>query len=203
MMTLRALHGLDEVRQLAPTWNELLARSASNSLFLTWEWICTWLEVYGSDFEPLVLVAEEQGEPRGIAPLMIRRGASAVAQLSRTLMFIGQEVDVAPDYLDFIVAPGLEPSVVPRFVGELTDRFGDRWDFIDLAAHLQSSPNRPHLRRSLWQAGIELRVVGEELAPYSELPGSWDEFLARGAAAFASSTRTSSTGCSGPERCAT
>src|SRR5438874_13150382 len=37
-------------------WDELLARSASDTVFLTWDWLRTWYEVYGAEVEHCVVL---------------------------------------------------------------------------------------------------------------------------------------------------
>jgi CelD/BcsL family acetyltransferase involved in cellulose biosynthesis len=167
----------EEIAGLGRFWNRLLSSSGSDGLFLTWEWVSTWLQVFGGQFEPLLLIAEEDRQPCGIAPLMIRRGTNPLSQLSRTLMFIGQEVDVTPDYLDLIVPRGQEWRVVPPLVRTLTTRLAHRWDFVDLDSQLRSSPTRRPLLHGFGEAGIELDVIGEDVSPYVELPSSWEAFL--------------------------
>src|ERR1044071_4898076 len=100
MITVQTIQDIAELRRLGPAWNALLARSGSDCIFLTWEWISTWWEIFGASHRLLVLVAREGGELRGIAPLMIGRSRRHNrSPLLRRLMFIGQDSDVYPEYL--------------------------------------------------------------------------------------------------------
>src|SRR5215207_1935799 len=81
-------------RKLEPEWNALLQQSQSNCIFLTWEWISTWWEIFGADFEMRVLTSHDpSGKLRGIAPLMIGREQASFARNFRCLMIIGQRGD--------------------------------------------------------------------------------------------------------------
>ena len=64
-------HRSNEWASVAPIWRELAARSGA-SFFLTSEWVETWLEVFGEQLDPRLLVFVEAGEPVG-ACLLVRR----------------------------------------------------------------------------------------------------------------------------------
>ncbi len=84
-------------------WNSLLARSEINTIFLTWQWINCWWDVLGGDSELLLLVAKEDGEIVGIAPLMISRKVVRFISTGET------------DYCDFIVADEKKTDVLTAF----------------------------------------------------------------------------------------
>ena len=54
---------------LAEEWNDLLKRSAFDTLFLTWEWQRTWWEHLGEGDLFLIAMRDDQGRMAGIAPL--------------------------------------------------------------------------------------------------------------------------------------
>src|ERR1035437_3386497 len=99
---------------LKPAWNALLRESASNTIFLTWEWAAAWWLAYGTSGELRILAAFDQdGVLRGIAPMrsqIQRRYGQSVAAIS----FIGDGSNDS-DYLDFIIAPGYEEAVMKAF----------------------------------------------------------------------------------------
>lgn len=59
----------DEWSKLRHEWNELLCKSRAKSLFLTWQWLDTWLQVRKQEPELLVVcVRGARGELLGLAP---------------------------------------------------------------------------------------------------------------------------------------
>jgi len=42
----RIIRTTEELRTLEAGWDALLAKSVHDSLFLTWDWVSTWAEVY-------------------------------------------------------------------------------------------------------------------------------------------------------------
>src|SRR6266849_2732849 len=86
-------------------WDDLLARSGSDTVFLTWDWLRTWYEVYGAEVEPCVVLVREHGRLVAAAPLKIeerRRYGLRVRQLE----YIGTGRAVCPDFLDFVSEAG-------------------------------------------------------------------------------------------------
>ena len=173
MLTIELIKDRGHLQSLADGWNRLLQASGSDCVFLTWEWIASWWEVYGDGFELLVLVARERNELCGIAPLMVKR----VGRLFRSLMFIGQDVDVTPEYLDLIVARGREDEVGAALCRHLVGPLGRRWDHLALERILDDSPNRPVIERTLGELGLELEPCPMVDSPYAQLGASLEALL--------------------------
>jgi hypothetical protein len=62
----------ERFRALESEYVALLQRSSANSVFLTWEWLSTWMDVFGSNAKPFViLVRDEADRLLAAAPLKI------------------------------------------------------------------------------------------------------------------------------------
>jgi CelD/BcsL family acetyltransferase involved in cellulose biosynthesis len=92
-------------------------------------------------------------------------------------MFIGQDGDVTPEYLDFFVEREREPEVVPALCDYLAGKLRWRWDHVVLEKTLRSSPCLPHIDLTLRRRGVRLNEVAEAACPYAELPDTWDGYL--------------------------
>ena len=74
MFQTHVLTDSNQIIDLKGEWNQLLQRSHTNTIFLTWEWIYTWWEVFGKEGELfLITVRNKGGELIGIAPFFIRK----------------------------------------------------------------------------------------------------------------------------------
>jgi hypothetical protein len=107
----QVLVSADDAWCLGEAWDALLARSASNVLYLTRAFQVLWWQTLGMG-RPCVIVGGD-AEPHFIAPLYI---CDAV-DLGRTVRLIGG-TEVA-DYLDVIAAPG---DVLRNAVSAAADR---------------------------------------------------------------------------------
>lgn len=138
-------------------WNDLVERSATNTVFQTLEWHRSWWRAFGSEAQSLVLLAEVAGKIVGIAPLMLSV-QRILGRKRRVVEFIGTH---AADYSDFIVEPA-QRKAVSLMLEWLIDR-PDRWDLLHLVNIAEASPLREVLPQMFRQRGYaaELRRLYE------------------------------------------
>lgn len=169
---------------LGDHWDALLKNSAADAVFLCWDWLDTWVKVYGSGGELVILVAEDSsGAPAGIAPMMLDRGKGIAGRWIRRLMLLGQKADTASEYLDWIIARGRESEIGDAFARYILGDMSGEWDLLWFDSMLATSPTIETLRRHL---GGKLAVKELSTAPYVTLAATWDEFLASKRAKFRS-----------------
>jgi CelD/BcsL family acetyltransferase involved in cellulose biosynthesis len=180
MLEISCIEDRTRLSELASEWNPLLQRSRSDSIFMTWEFMDTWWDVYGERFSPLVLVARDRDRVCGVAPLMVSRGEGPVGSQLRCLEYCGQGTDVTPEHMDFFVQPGREDEITTAFCHHLLRDKRSRWDWLNLKFMLTSSPNFQSLLRAFKRAGIRLEVTEELPCPFVQTQDmTWPEFLAR------------------------
>jgi CelD/BcsL family acetyltransferase involved in cellulose biosynthesis len=155
---------------LAGEWDDLLHRSAANTIFLTLEYQRTWWQHLGEG-EVLILAVRNDGELVGIAPLL----ATIDSQGQQALRIIGC-VEVA-DYLDFIVAQGWEEKVYATLVDYLASLRVPAWDLLDLCNIHQDSPTLKILPGLAEAHGWRASTARDDVCPIVRLPGTWEEYL--------------------------
>jgi hypothetical protein len=127
----------EEVQNLSGRWNPLLVQSASNTIFLTWEWIHAWWN-YASNHRPLVLIAWEGNSLQGISPLSLINFFQNRAWLK--LFGDGREVS---KYLDLIATYARAKEVAASLVQSIESerfRFGRFPMILDLVAMSSERP---------------------------------------------------------------
>lgn len=72
-LTVRMVTDSKEFESMREVWNELLAKSSDNNIYLTWEWLFTWWKCYGENKKLSILLIEEGDRIAGIVPLMQSR----------------------------------------------------------------------------------------------------------------------------------
>jgi CelD/BcsL family acetyltransferase involved in cellulose biosynthesis len=173
VLTARIWERWDDVATLEPGWNPLLAQSASDTVFLTWEWMTSWWHAYSNARRPMVISFERSGEVVGLAPLCRQRISRYGVIRHDAVAFIGDGT-ADSDYLDLIVRTGEEGAVAECLAGTLASLgFGAVAFLNDVPG---SSPNLAPLARALrtrnWSWRAEPVACAEAL-----LPESWDLFL--------------------------
>jgi len=176
MREIEVIRDADRLGALGSEWDDLLARSAADTVFLTWDWLWTWWEVYGDGTRPCVALVREAGRLVAAAPckIEVRRHYGLTF---RQLEFIGTGRAVWPDFLDFVIERGREAELAPALVDALARERG--WDKLALTDMLETSPVRAPLTAALRAAGLRPRSENGTVCPYLRLPPTWAELEAR------------------------
>ncbi|HEX5314269.1 MAG TPA: GNAT family N-acetyltransferase [Gammaproteobacteria bacterium] len=165
----------EALASLRDPWSELLRASASNGIFLTWEWLVHWWQQLGHVRGRLrVLVVRRAGRIIAIAPLIERERQPGRLWPFRTLEFMGMG-SVGSDYLDFLVRAGEEAPAVAA----LTDRLARERTVFEFRRVAAGSPMVLRVARRLEERGWTVTEGVEEACPYVRLEGhDWESYLA-------------------------
>lgn len=150
-------------------WNGLLARSATDVPFLTWQFQTTWSAILADGPVRLLGVQDGAGEWVGALPLY-----EAPTPAGAALRLVGG-VEVA-DYLDALAVRGREEEVWKALLAALTTSGPRRLDLRPVPA---GSPTPARLAALAPAVGWTCRVEPEDRCPVIELPATWDEYLLR------------------------
>lgn len=155
---------------LRPEWNDLLARSAANGPFLTWEWLHTWWAHLRGSRSLRILTVRDGGELVAIAPFAL--GSARVPWLSR-LELLGTGY-AGSDYLDLIVRRDREAEGV--------NAIGDWIAAQKLSLHLDHLPTHSvasQLVRPASSRGWTAIANASGICPFIPIAGhTWDSYLA-------------------------
>ncbi len=158
--------------QLKAEWNDLLHRSVSDTLFLTWEWQSTWWEHLGVGELRIISVREDDNTLIGIAPLFEETWNDGTQSLS----LIGC-VDVS-DYLDIIAARGRQERVYAALLDTLLRADFPAWNGgLHLCTLPETSPTNAQLKAMAEARGLVTAWQLHDVSPVIDLPATWDAYL--------------------------
>lgn len=161
---------------LAGEWNDLLARSRFDTLFLSHEWQTTWWQQLGEgELWIVALRRRDDGRLVGIAPLyrLLHQNGKWAGQ--QVLHLVGcTEVS---DYLDLIIEAGQEEAVYESLCHWLHSPDAPEWDVLDLCNLPEASLSYQTLPLVVRSAGHRVEVTQEDTAPFIPLPLRYDEYL--------------------------
>jgi CelD/BcsL family acetyltransferase involved in cellulose biosynthesis len=171
--TVSELTTVEGFRALRNDWAELVAKNESLSVFVTWEWLFSWWEMYGQSADLLILVARnDAGEICGIAPLYVNRASFGRG----TIGFIGDH-SVASDYLQFVCRTVDETPVSRAFYDHLAARRPRN------PLRFYQLPEGSGTARAVSERVEGLRLhsspVEQQPSVYIALPDTFDKYLAR------------------------
>lgn len=175
-MKIEEITSLEDFYQLGQKWNNILCESNTNNIFLTWEWISNWWQVYRNDKELYVLTLKDNNNSFiGIAPLYIRKKKILKGFPVHEIRFLGTGEDVSPDYLDFIIEQGREAEAIDAFIGHVA--LQKQWDVLNLTDMPSTSSNIVFLEEIAKNNGFRIAQSECATCPYIVLPSSWEEYV--------------------------
>lgn len=139
--------------------------------FLTWEWMFSWWEVYGDDYDLYLLTAWEEDALVGVLPLMLAKEKRGIFSF-RTLLPLGTpQTDISGILLK-------DKSETILFeMGEYLLSHKKEWDMLVLNHLVQDDLALIYFKEYFHNAGIRSR---ERISDhyYISIEGNWDDFLA-------------------------
>jgi|GEM_PF-2067553 len=167
-----------EWKQLKSFWSELLSNSSADAIFLCWDWLDTWLEVYGDGGTWVILTATgRDGVLIGVAPMMLDRGTGLGGKWLRRLLMIGQKADTASEFLDWILRKGFEQPATNALCQFIFSNLADLWDILLFNSMRADSAMIPMLVAEGTCRKCFPSVTKTTTAPYVTLAPTWDAFL--------------------------
>ncbi|MEZ4709718.1 MAG: GNAT family N-acetyltransferase [Caldilineaceae bacterium] len=164
---------------LESEWNALLQRSVFNNFFLTHEWQTTWWEYLGvGELWIVAFRSPDTNELVGIAPLyrtVTQTDAANGAPGKARLTLVGC-IDVS-DYLDLIIKRGWEAQVYATLCNWLYSAAAPAWNILDLCNLPEESQTYRQFPALAQQAGCQVQVVQEDVAPQFVLPLRYEDYL--------------------------
>lgn len=174
MLTVDKIESAERFTDLRSEWNELLEASASNCVFLTWEWMHTWWRHLREDRRLQLLAVRRGRQLVGIAPFALRP-----RRLKRLLPFPALEFlgtgSVGSDYLDVVALPGEERDVTSA----LADHLAQRKLMLELGQVRSTATRASGLALELGQRGWMLAREETDVCPFIDLSQhTWESYLA-------------------------
>jgi hypothetical protein len=117
---------------MASVWSELFESSNRFSFFMSWEWVDTWMSVFGELLQPSILLFLEGGAVMGACLLVESRVRRAALPLRRMLISASGEEDseaTYPEFNDLLCRPGAEIAVARTLNRHLRDGHWDELEF--------------------------------------------------------------------------
>jgi CelD/BcsL family acetyltransferase involved in cellulose biosynthesis len=163
--------GFEKLRE---EWTELLDASASNCLFLTWEWLYSWWTHLSEGRRLHLVTVRSDGKLIAIAPLTLRPPRLIRLMPFRSLEFLGSGI-IGSDYLDFIVRVGKEQDACRALAEYL--RHGKL--MLELTQLERRSCLAETFAAELKWRGWSLSETKTQVCPFIKLSGhTWQSYLA-------------------------
>jgi CelD/BcsL family acetyltransferase involved in cellulose biosynthesis len=173
---LRIITSESEFETLKSRWNDLLRRSSSDNIFLTWEWMFSWWITFKEGKDLLILTAEKDGQLIGIAPFYRTRTIFFGMKPRVYIEFIGSTI-TSSEYLDIITLQGMELEAVYALLTALFDEKKFQWDVLHITDMREDSPSYKHCLHFFGENNYDCYIYQTKTSPYILLPSTMDDYL--------------------------
>jgi CelD/BcsL family acetyltransferase involved in cellulose biosynthesis len=167
-----------ELSALRNEWRRLHSHALSATIFLTWEWVISWVEaVYPTAELFIILVRDSDNNLIAIAPFYRTSFCLLACQHFKTLRCLG-DCHAGAEYPDVIVEKGYEEAVMHNIASFLQQN-GDIWDwawFPNIAAWTGAGTR---LQSCFCPDNLSFCLQREKHFSSIVLPDSWDEYMGR------------------------
>ncbi len=160
---------------LAAAWETLSEQAAVTSVFASYDWQAAWWAAYGKGQPLRVLVASAGDAVVGILPLYVHTAAMLRLPV-RQLRLVGTGGDTYPDDLGPLLAPGREAEVARALAAAVLHLPG--WDVLLLHDMDPACAFTAEMTSAARAARLELETGRSERIAFTELPASYDKWLA-------------------------
>lgn len=171
----------EHFQSVAANWEQVYGDDPEAQIFLSHQWLRTWLSFVGSGW--LILAAKpcaSASDYFGFFPLRVRRGTQGTADGGTRLVAAGSRT---ADFTGFLCPPDVELGVARAFGAALMRFSANRIDLdnllvsdrrlVEMLSAAQKAGGRIGHRRGTDNGdGIDLSI-----APFTRLPSSWEELL--------------------------
>ena len=169
--------------RLEHEWNRAVSRANVTHPFLLHEWFRSWWNSFGAGRRLHIVIAREDGEIVGIAPLMVEQVRMYGLPVRKLDLLHNDHTPRA----DWIVVRS-EPRVFEALWSALLER-RDEWDVLQLSRLPNESPTLTAITAFAEQDGCQTGTWRGDVSPYLTLSGTWDSYLASLPAKFRSNLR--------------
>jgi len=171
----------DQIAQSRIVWDVLVNSMKYPSVFLTWEWVTTWIDQFGSTYDLLVLMGYEGERLVGILPLAGTRVKLEDGLLEHKVITFCGALELYPDHLDVICDRNTSHEKIQSYINQFMEflKLHNRRSII----YFPFLAERGHLSRWLQQNSYRHRTIvrdditspyipfGEDIDTYFQMMG--------------------------------
>jgi hypothetical protein len=170
---------IKEFEKSKAVWNELASRMPLPSIFCTWEWIYTWWEHFGANYEPLILFVYKNSELTGILPLASYKTLFDREEyiIGRILTYCGNR-ELYPDHLDVITGQEDAEQCIDALCSFLSSSYRD-WDVCNLGLSAEDSNLISWSSKSRGGKinGLDLTAKQASFAHFIPINGRFEDYI--------------------------
>lgn len=166
---------VEELHAMGSEWDLLLSSAQSPSVFLTWEWVTSWLATVHPKADLFVIVVRLQGSLIAIAPFYRTEFTLFSCITYKTIRLIG-DCHSGAEYPDVIISSGFEGVALQQIANYIQDS-ENSWDCAWFPNIASWSKSRQRLTACFDQSELSFCRTSEMDFSRIVLPRTWEDYL--------------------------
>lgn len=157
-------------------WNSLVYSMKFPSVFLTWEWINTWIRCFSEDYSLLIFFIYKSNRLSAILPLAMKEIKSFGGISKIRMITLCGGIELYPDYMDIICAESDNADIYIDAVMEKLKNVTWKWDIMYLPFLSEQGNLSSWLKKD--SSRFRIRKI-DSRAPYIRNESGYDDFLGK------------------------
>lgn len=171
MLTVELIESEAQFDGIRDVWEDLQARSATDNVFLTFDWVRSWYRHLRAGRRLALLVLRDETVVRGIVPWCTGQAWGGRLPF-RTVQFLGTGLS---DRLDLLTT--VDPEEVLIATLRHLEENSMPWDMIDLREVPSDSSTVDAVGTVAARLGIECEIHEDSKCPYLPIESDWEKFF--------------------------
>ncbi len=165
---------IEEIHNSRVIWNNLVKSMKLPTVFLSWEWITTWLKHFGKLYKPIIIFIYDHSDLKAIIPLSQRSMKLRSKLLNAEVISFCGSIELYPDHLDMICAQDNADSYAKETMDFLLNTY-NKWDVMYLPYLAGDGYFDKYFRRNKNRRTIESEEI---IAPFIKVENDLESILA-------------------------
>lgn len=170
-MSKKSVECIENIYTLKNIWNSIAEQDPTNSVFLTFEWLSCWLNVYAPNVNSFIICVRENDSIIALAPFIIVSHSEFGIPLKR-LQFIGH---LNSDYMDFLILKDQNECI--NLILDYIYNQQVKWDYCVLSHFSGESGNLLLLESILSKRNNIFKKLKGSICPYIKIQSDIETFL--------------------------
>jgi CelD/BcsL family acetyltransferase involved in cellulose biosynthesis len=176
MITVSVTHDVNVLYNLKDDWENLQAKSANDSLYLTWDWAVTWWKHYTNKHQFWLIQARDDRKCLVGLAILEKVGHSPAPRFIPVVKWRQLQFSGAPmgrEHLDFLAKTGHEREVIYAILSCIIEH-RHQWDVLQLSGLCEGTGG---LFIEYAHTPIDWQQDEPITAPFIVFPKTWDEYF--------------------------
>jgi CelD/BcsL family acetyltransferase involved in cellulose biosynthesis len=173
-ISIQEVNDIETFRTLREPWDALLRDSDDNNIFLTWEWLFTWWQHYGSNKKLRIFLIKEEDRIIGIAPFMQSKYQKGIINIDLMENLCSESCD----YSGIILTERKQDSMT--ILLDYLEKIIKDGDMIVIMSHIPEKSDFLGVLREQYPSFSSSLFLTERListCAYIMLPATWDGYF--------------------------